>query len=82
LAPCGASSTGETSALKKTAHAAEQAKADVAAAREAWFAVQIDLDPDTLVFIDETGANTKMTRLRGRAARGERFRAPAWPRRH
>jgi hypothetical protein len=42
----------------------------VAAAREAWFAAQIDLDPDKLVFIDETGANTKMTRLRGRAARG------------
>jgi hypothetical protein len=48
----------------------------VAAAREAWFAAQIDLDPDKLVFIDETGANTKMTRLRGRAARGQRCRAP------
>ena len=48
----------------------------MAAAREAWFAAQIDLDPDKLVFIDETGANTKMTRLRGRAARGERCRAP------
>ena len=46
------------------------------AAREAWFAAQIDLDPDKLVFIDETGANTKMTRLRGRAARGQRCRAP------
>ena len=62
--------------FKKTAHAAEQERADVAAAREAWFAAQIDLDPDKLVFIDETGANTKMTRLRGRAARGERCRAP------
>ncbi len=48
----------------------------MAAAREAWFAAQIDLDPEKLVFIDETGANTKMTRLRGRAARGERCRAP------
>jgi transposase len=48
----------------------------VAAVREAWFAAQIDLDPDKLVFIDEIGANTKMTRLRGRAARGERCRAP------
>jgi transposase len=75
-APCGASSTAGSSALKKTAHAAEQERADVAAAREAWFAAQIDLDPDKLVFIDETGANTKMTRLRGRAARGERCRAP------
>ena len=61
---------------KKTAHAAEQERADVAAAREAWFAAQIDLDPEKLVFVDETGANTKMPRLHGRAARGERCRAP------
>jgi len=27
------------------------------------------------VFIDETGASTKMTRLRGRAPRGQRLRA-------
>ena len=45
------------------------------AAREAWFAGQLDLDPDTLVFIDETGATTKMARLRGRAPRGERCRS-------
>ena len=45
------------------------------AAREAWFEGQLDLDPDTLVFIDETGATTKMARLRGRAPRGERCRA-------
>lgn len=32
--------------------------------------------PDRLVFIDETGASTKMARLRGRARRGERCRAP------
>jgi transposase len=35
----------------------------------------LDLDPTRLVFIDETGASTKMTRLRGRAPRGERLRA-------
>ena len=29
-----------------------------------------------LVFIDETGASTKMARMRGRARRGERCRAP------
>jgi hypothetical protein len=28
-----------------------------------------------LVFVDESGANTKMTRLRGRALGGERLRA-------
>jgi len=31
------------------------------------------LEPDRLVFIDETGTTTKMTRLRGRAPRGERL---------
>ena len=43
--------------------------------REAWFEGQPDLDPTRLVFIDETGASTKMARMRGRAPRGERLRA-------
>jgi transposase len=34
------------------------------------------LNPEHLVFIDETGASTKMARMRGRAKRGERCRAP------
>lgn len=33
------------------------------------------LHPQRLVFIDETSTNTKMTRLRGRAPRGERLKA-------
>ena len=37
---------------------------------EAWLSAQPDLDPERLVFIDETGASTKMARLRGRAKRG------------
>ena len=45
------------------------------AAREAWFDGQLDLDPAKLIFIDETGASTKMARLRGRAKRGRRCRA-------
>ena len=44
-------------------------------AREAWFERQLDFDPEKLVFIDETGATTKMARLYGRAPRGERCRA-------
>ena len=32
--------------------------------------------PDNLVFVDETGASTKMTRLYGRCPRGERLVAP------
>ena len=61
---------------KKTAHAAEQRRSAVNAAREAWFEGQLDLDPTRIVFIDETAANTKMARLYGRAPRGERCRAP------
>jgi len=44
-----------------------------------WFDAQPDLDPERLVFIDETGASTKMARLRGRALRGQRCRAPIPP---
>ena len=43
--------------------------------RKAWFERQLDLDPTRLVFIDETGASTKMARLYGRAPRGKRLRA-------
>ncbi len=37
-----------------------------------WFDGQLDLDPAKLVFIDETGASTKMTRAYGRSLLGER----------
>jgi transposase len=62
-------------AQKKTAHASEQERADVKAARENWFAGQDDLDPERLIFIDESGLSTKMARLRGWAPKGERCRA-------
>jgi transposase len=35
----------------------------------------LDLDPEKLVFIDETWVKTNMARLRGRAPKGERLRA-------
>jgi transposase len=60
---------------KKSAHAAEQDRPDVLKQRQVWFDGQLDLDPERLVFIDETGASTKMARLRGRAPRGQRLRA-------
>ena len=41
---------------KKSAHAAEQRRSAVNAAREAWFEGQLDLDPTHIVFIDETAA--------------------------
>ena len=62
--------------FKKTAHASEQQRLDVLQRRQAWFETQPNLDPERLVFVDETGASTKMTRRRGRAPRGHRCRAP------
>jgi transposase len=56
--------------------AAEQDRADIAEAREEWRASQPDLDPEHLVFIDETGAKTNLVRLYGRAPRGQRLVAP------
>jgi transposase len=43
--------------------------------REAWFESQRALDPDRLVFLDETAASTKMARRYGRAPKGQRLRA-------
>lgn len=37
--------------------------------------MQPGLDPEKLVFLDETGTSTKMARLRGRSPKGERCRA-------
>jgi transposase len=42
--------------------------------RQAWFEDQPGLDPARLVFIDETGATTKMARRHGRAPRGQRLK--------
>ena len=42
--------------------------------REDWFEGQLDLDPERLVFIDETWAKTNMARTHGRAPRGKRLR--------
>jgi hypothetical protein len=46
----------------------------VNAARLSWFAGQLDLGPDKLVFLDETATTTKMARRYGRAPRGVRCR--------
>jgi transposase len=67
-------------ASKKTLLAAEQDRPDIKAAREEWTATRqprMRLEPHRLVFIDETGTTTKMTRLRGRCLRGQRLRSKA-----
>ncbi len=43
--------------------------------RQAWLSTHPD-KAGHLVFVDETGCNTKMARLRGRCRRGHRLRAP------
>ena len=43
-------------------------------AREAWFEGQLDIDPERVVFLDETATATDMERRYGRALRGERCR--------
>jgi hypothetical protein len=43
--------------------------------RRDWFARQLEFDPSRLVFIDETGASTNLSRKSGRCRRGRRLRA-------
>jgi transposase len=59
-------------------HAAEQGRPDVQQARQDWQKNAPQWDARRLVFLDETGLNTKMVRLYGRAARSARClgRAP------
>jgi transposase len=49
----------------------------VATARQDWQATQGRLDPAKLVFVDETGANTKLVGTRGRGPRGQRVHGKA-----
>jgi hypothetical protein len=57
-------------------HAAEQDRPDVAEARRVFIRRQPALDPDHLVFIDETWATINMARRYGRAGRGLPLLAP------
>ena len=43
------------------------------------FDSQIDLDPDRLVFVDESWASTNMTRRYGRCPRGQRLHMTQLP---
>jgi len=53
-------------------HAVEQNREDVKARRDAWKESQSEMDIDKLVFLDESGINTGMTRLYGRSLSKER----------
>src|SRR5271156_3582074 len=70
---CGASSNTRGSRLKKSLHASEQDRPDIARRRARWKTHQSRPAPRRLVFIDETWAKTNMTRRHGRCARGQRL---------
>src|ERR1700720_3809014 len=75
-----AGSSATATASKKTLPAREQDRPDARQAREEWTATRqprMRLEPHRLVFLDETGTTTKMTRLRGRCLKGQRLRSKA-----
>ena len=71
--PVDQAQVSQTPAQKKSERAAEQDRPDVAQARDEWRASQGELNPERLVFIDETGAATDMARRYGRCPRGQRL---------
>jgi transposase len=59
---------------KKSLHARERDSPRVRHQRRVYREEVARLDPEHLVFVDETGANTAMTRTYGRAPRGQRVK--------
>jgi transposase len=62
---------------KKSRHADERDNPEVQAQRAAFEEKMAEVDPAHLVFVDETGVTTAMTRTHGRAAAGQRVAASA-----
>jgi transposase len=62
------------SRLKKTVHADEQRRPDVAADRRRWQDTQPLHDAGAYIFIDESGVTTDLLRRYGRSPRGVRLR--------
>ena len=52
-------------------HASEQTRPDVMEAREAWFEGQLDLNPERVVFLDETATASEQARDGGLADTGQ-----------
>src|SRR5271166_4614885 len=61
-----------TAAQKKSLHAQEQETPEAQQRRQAWWEAITQIDPEQLVFLEESGASTQMTRNYGRAPGGER----------
>jgi transposase len=66
--------TDAVAVQKKSLHATEQDTPENRQRRQAWREQVSQLDPQRLVFLDESGVTTQMTRRYGRAPRGERIR--------
>jgi len=62
---------------KKDLHAQERDRPEVKRKRRAFRKRVAGIDPERLVFVDESGANTAMTRTYGRAPAGERVHGSA-----
>ena len=58
--------------LKKTLKASEQKREDIRQARKEWSEFQKTIPLEHLVFLDESGVKTNMTRLYGRSFKGTR----------
>jgi transposase len=62
-----------TAAQKKSLHAAERDTAENLIRRQEFLAAIAEVEPEHLVFLDESGLTTSMTRLYGRAPAGVRI---------
>jgi transposase len=71
------SAAARAAAQKKTLRASERDRADIQAERAVFCEQVRQLDPKQLVFIDETGITTAMTRRYARSPRGERAHGSA-----
>jgi transposase len=60
--------------IKKTLRAQEQDRAENLWLRQAWWELIVEIDPACLVFLDESGVTTDMTRRYGWGPRSERVR--------
>lgn len=66
---------------KKSLHAQERDTEENRQRRQAFLETLRTIAPEKLIFLDESGVTTQMTRLRGRAPRGQRI-AEATPQGH
>ena len=67
---------GWAGVVKKTLPAAERSRPDVAAQSKQWPQRRAGVTAARLVFVEESGAHTQMTRRYGRSPSGQRLACP------